>query len=437
MIERAGDRQPTRREVIKGTAAGAVGAVGPSAIDPRAYAKGDEVLRVGLIGCGGRGSGAAVQFLKAHPSNRLVAMADLFDAHLRNSRSQIRKAVGEQVAVDDEHAFVGFDAYEKVIGSDVDVVLIACSSKFHPLHLEAAVRAGKHVFVEKPHAIDSKGVARVLAACDEAKTRGVSVFSGLMSRYDPGMRQAVERVLDGAIGDVVAARAYFLRTPYSLTPPRSADTEIEYQYRNWYHFTWLSGDDVTQSLVHNVDRIAWAMGETQPARAEGLGGRSASFGRIYGSVFDHHAVVYEYGDARQLTACCRTQKGCFHETSDILFGTKGRCDLLDRRIDGEKSWRYEGKTVSMYQEEQNALSEAIRAGRTVNHRNYMAASTLTAIMGQVACYTGKRVDRQELSRAAFRFDPDPEACSFSLDPPVKPNKKGRYPVAVPGKTELL
>lgn len=427
---------PTSRRGFLKTSATAASAAALGGLDLArfAHAAGSDTLKVGLIGCGGRGCGAAVNCMNADPSVRLVALADLFVDRVQGSLEHLRRANPNQVGVQNDHCFVGFEAARQVIASDVDLVLIACASKFHPEHFKAAVEAGKHVFVEKPNAIDPPGVRMVLAAAEEARKKKLCVASGLMSRYHPAWRETVRRVHDGAIGDIVAAESNFLRAPYGLVEPKPGWSEIEYQFRNWYHFTWLSGDDVIQSLVHNVDRISWAMRERLPVKAHGLGGRASMFGRIYGNVFDHHSVVYEYEDGARLYAFCSTHTGCHGDYSDVLHGTKGRCDLMKALITGENKWRYQGPAANMYDVEHQELVAAIRAGTPINDGVHMAHSALFAILGQMACYTGAQITWEEAIASGFKFGPD--QCSFDMEPPVRPDAKGLYPVAVPGFTRL-
>jgi myo-inositol 2-dehydrogenase / D-chiro-inositol 1-dehydrogenase len=212
-------------------------------------------------------------------------------------------------------------------------------------------------------------------------------------------------------------------------------SEMQYQFRNWYHFSWLSGDDVIQSLVHSVDKAAWAMHEEPPLKAHGLGGRSASFGDIYGDVFDHHAVVYEYAEGTRLYAFCRTQEQCHGGVSDYVFGTKGRADLLGYRIRGEVNWDYPGPFMSPYKLEHKELFAAVRSGKVINNGDYMASSTMLAVLGQIVCYTGQQIGWKKALGSNFAFQP--EHCDFNTEPPVRPGQDGLYPVAVPGKTRLI
>jgi predicted dehydrogenase len=266
-------------------------------------------------------------------------------------------------------------------------------------------------------------------------------MSGLQSRYDLGFQEAIQRIHDGAIGEIVSIEENFLRPPYRLSVREPKMTEVEYQFSTQYHFSWLSGDDIPQSLVHNLDRATWAMNGQTPVKAHGLGGRSASFGEIYGNVFDHHSVVYEYANGVRLYAFCRTQNGCYGEYSSAYFGTKGRCRLFPQyRIEGEKPWKYHAANAATsqgnaWQMEHNVLFSAIRSGKPVNCGDYMAPSTLLGVMGQLACYSGKELTWEQISKSDFVFTPKVEDVRLDMEPPVKPDEKGNYPVPMPGITE--
>lgn len=422
--------RPTRREFLKTSATGAA-ALGGLSIAQSVHAGGSQKIRIGMIGCGGRCSGAAVQSLQSGPDVQLVAMYDIFADRLQAGLAAIRKECPGQVAVDDDHCFTDFDGYRHVIDSS-DVVLIACASKFHPMYAEAAIRAGKHVFVEKPHGIDPVGVRRMQAACDLAKQKGLSIVSGLHSRYHRGWQETIPRIHDGIIGDIVSMQSMFLRGPYRLDPRIPGLTETQYQFRNWYHFRWLSGDDVTQSLVHNVDRMSWIMQEELPTWCFGLGGRSSSFGEVYGDMFDHHTAVYEYASGARMYALCRTQVGCYANAGDIIMGTKGTCQLGRCRITGETNWTYDGTHNNPYLEEQKALIDAVREGRPINSGNYMARSTMVAVLGQIACYTGKPTTWDELHDSDCEFGPCPEESNFETEPPSTLDATGNYPLPKPG-----
>lgn len=432
-------KRTSRREFLKTSAAAA--ALGGLAISRSARAAGDETVKIGMIGCGGRCSGAAAESMAAGPHVKLVAMCDVFDRRLQASRKNLKTRHPDQVMVDDDHCFVGFDGYQKVIDS-VDVVLIACASKFHPMYSEAAIKSGKHVFVEKPHAIDPVGVRRVERVAKLAKEKGLSIVSGLQSRFHRGWQETVKRIHDGAIGDIVAMQSMFLRGPYQTVGRDPNLTETQYQFSNWYHFRWLSGDDVPQSLVHNVDRMSWIMKEEMPTWAFGLAGRSSSFGEVYGDMFDHHTVVYEYKSGARLYALCRTQNGCYNNSSDIIMGTKGTCHLGQCRISGETNWQYRssGPDVSPYVAEQKALIDSVLSGKPINSGDYMATSTMIGVLGQTTCYSGKETTWEAAYNSELCYGPPPEESNFETPPPSvpdKPGEMGNYPLLLPGITKLL
>lgn len=424
----------SRRDFLK-LSAGLTATLAGLDLAPQAHAAGSDRIRIGLIGCGNRGTGAAIDALDADPGVHLVAMADVFADRLAAAREKIRARAPDRVLVDAEHSFTGFDGYRHVIAAS-DVVLIACASRFHPQYLRSAIDAGKHVFVEKPHGIDPVGVRATQEACDLARAKGLSVVSGLHNRFDAGVRETVQRIHDGAIGEVVAMEVNFLRAPYVLVERQPGWSETEFQFRNWYHFSWLSGDDVTQSLVHNLDKASWVMREEPPLKAHGLGGRSASFGSVYGDMFDHHSVVYEYAGGTRLYAFCRTQKDCYGGISDHIIGTKGRASLLNYMIRGEKNWDYEGKPPNPYKNEQREFFAGIRAGRPLNSGGYMANSTMVAVLGQIVCYTGRQLGWKKAIASDFAFPPAGE-IDFRTVSPVMPGVNGEYPLAVPGRTKLI
>ena len=426
--------RPMRRDFIKGLGAGALSTGALSG-----YAAGGETIRLGVIGAGGRGEAAAMNAMNADKGVKLVAMADIRLDRVQEKRSALRLKYPAQVAIDDDHCFSGFDAYKKVIESS-DVVIIANAAKFHPMHLLAAIQAGKHVFAEKPHAIDPAGIATVRAAVELARAKGLCLVSGLQSRYHPGYQETMKRVHDGGIGDIVAIQETWLRAPYVLYPRVPGLTEVEYQASNQYHFHWLCGDDVPQTLIHNLDRSSWAMRNQAPVRAYGMGGRSTLHGEVYGNVFDHNAVVYEFASGVRIYAYCRTIDNCYNENSSVILGTKGRCDLLRLNITGETNWTHPGPTSknNAYDLEHVALFEAIRSGKALNNGDYMVRSTLITLMGQFSCYTGKEVKWDEISASTYCHLPRPEDVRAGMEPPVKPGPDGTYPLPfTPGVSKLL
>jgi predicted dehydrogenase len=422
-----------RRDFIK-AAAGAA-----TASTFAGYVAGSDVIRVGVIGCGGRGEAAAMNAMNAGKDIRIVAMGDIRLDRVQEKRAALKLKYPEQVMVSDDHCFRGFEAYKNVIEAS-DVVIVANAAKFHPLHLKTAIEAGKHVFVEKPHAIDPHGIHTVEAACELARKKGLSVQSGLQSRYHPGYQETMKRVHDGAIGDVVAIQETWLRPPYVMYERAKGLTEIEYQASNQYHFHWLCGDDVPQTLIHNLDRASWTMHNTAPVRAWGMAGRSTLHGEIYGDVFDHHAVVYEFANGVRIYAYCRTIDNCYNENSSLILGTKGRCDLLKLKIQGETNWQSPAtqSKANAYDLEHVALFDAIRSGKPVNAGDYMVRSTLITLMGQFSCYSGKEVTWDQISKSDYAHRPLPEEVRSHLEPPVKPGPDGSYPVFfTPGVSKVL
>ncbi len=424
----------SRRDFVRKSSTLAVAAaVAPLDISRTAHAAGSDVMKIGLIGCGGRGSGAAVNAMNTGKDVQLVAMGDLFADNARKSLQNLKNVKRDQVMVDDDHLFDGFDAYQKVLASEIDVVLIAAASRFHPQFLKAAVDAGKHVFIEKPHSLDVPGLPIVEAACEDAKTKGLAVVSGLCWRYDHGVRDTMKRVQDGAIGEIVAIEETYLRGPYRLIERDPQWTELQWQLRNWYHFCWLAGDDILQSLIHNLDKAAWALGEQPPESAFGLGGRSSIVEPKHGDHFDHFSICYEYPNGVRIYAFNRAQTGCFGQTADRILGTKGIAHLPRRcniEVGGQTVWRYDGPNPSMYDVTHQELFASIKSGTPINNGLYMVRSTMLAIMGRMAAYTGKKLNWDDAMKSTEALGP--ETLSWDSEPPVKPGPDGLYPAPIPG-----
>ncbi|MBW8042268.1 MAG: Gfo/Idh/MocA family oxidoreductase [Planctomycetes bacterium] len=429
-------KNTTRRRFLKSTAALAGGALASKLTTGEvAHAAGSDIIRVGMIGCGGRNTGAAAQALTADPGARLVAMCDIFMDRVKGKRQILKEQKKGQVTVNDDHCFAGFDGYKHVIESS-DVVVIANAAKFHPLHAMTAIKAGKHVFVEKPHGIDPAGLKLLQQAAGIAKQKGLCLVSGLHSRYHTGYAETVQRIHDGAIGDVVAIEENFLRGPYGVIQRKEGLTELQWQCSTQYHFRWLSGDDVPQSLVHNIDRSSWAMGNKAPVKCHGMGGRSSMTKPIYGDVFDHHSVVYEFANGVLIYAFCRTTNGCYNNSSSVVLGSKGKASITGCRIWGETNWRWQGR-CNPYQVEHDVLFKAIRSGKPVNNGDYMFRSTMITVMGQISCYTGKEVTWEQINKSDFYYPPKPEDCRDDMEPPVTAGAHGSYPVPKPGITKMI
>ena len=434
-----------RRDFIKTTSAlAAAGALGSGLPIARgAHADGGDTLRIGLIGCGGRGTGAALNAIKADKNCKLVALADAFDDRLQGCLKTLQKTAGrmempEKVAVDPDHCFVGFDAAADLIGSGVDVVLLATPPHFRPMHLKAAIDAGKHVFCEKPVAVDAPGVRSVLATAEEAKKKDLSIVSGLCWRYDQGVCETMKRILDGAIGRITSIQETYLTGLLWHRGRKPEWTEMEYQMRNWYYFTWLSGDFNVEQHVHSLDKAAWAMHDEPPVRAWGLGGRLVRVGPENGDIYDHHAVIYEYPDGVHVHSYCRQMADCSNDVSDMFVGTKGTAYLYSKpRIEGENPWVYEGPSPGskMYDKEHEELFAAIRAGKPLNNGVYMARSTMWAILGRMVDYTGQVIKWDDALNS--KLDLSPARYAFDAPPPVLPGPDGNYPIPKPGTTKFI
>jgi predicted dehydrogenase len=400
--------ESSRRDFLKKSSAGVAGGslLGVLATGG-VHASVNDTIKVGLIGCGGRGGGAAKDALLADPHVELTAMADAFPDRIENKLKELSrdKEVGQKVKVDPEQRFTGFDAYKQLLETDVEVVLLTTPPHFRPMHLKAAIAAGKHVFCEKPVAVDAPGVRSVLDTVAEAKKQNLAIVSGLCWRYDYGVRETMKRVLDGAIGRIVAIQENYLAGTLWYHQRESAWSDMEYQVRNWLYYTWLSGDHNVEQHVHSLDKAQWAMQDVPPIRAVGLGGRQVRTDERWGNIFDHHAVVYEYpGDVRMF-AFTRQQDGCRNETEDYILGTEGQCRVLRNRITGKVNWRYDGPKPSMYQVEHDELFAGLRSGNIINNGDYMAKSTMVAILGRMATYTGQSITWEEAINSKEDFTP--------------------------------
>jgi predicted dehydrogenase len=419
---------PNRRTVLKTGAVGAAAALAQVASAKGLVPGGQEMLRVGLVGCGGRGTGAAVNALNADPNVKLVAMGDAFSDQLENSLKNLQNnaEVGSRVDVDEDHKFVGFDAYLKVIDS-CDVVLLATSPHFRPLHVAAAVDAGKHLFVEKPVATDAPGVRSVMASAQKAKAAGLAMVSGLCYRYERKKQETVQRVWDGAIGDIVALQTTYNTNGLWHRGNKDSWSDMEYQMRNWLYFTWLSGDHITEQHIHSLDKIAWVM-RGYPVKATASGGRSVRTGEKYGNIYDHFNTVYEWESGIRAFSSCRQWNGASTDVSDFVYGTKGKAALQRARIEGENPWRWRSdEPDDMYQNEHDALFAAIRSGEAINNGEYMCNSTLMAIMARMSAYTGQTVTWEEALNSKEDLSPATYAWT-SLD---------MRPIARPGETKFV
>lgn len=428
MTDSSSPRRTSRRDFLK-TSSGAVltGAAIPL-LSANVHVAGNEALRVGLVGCGGRGTGAARQALNADPEVRLVALGDAFPDRVERSLEQLtrREEIAARVDVPPERRFAGFDAFQNVIDSGVDVVLLATPPHFRPQHLQAAVTAGKHVFVEKPVAVDAPGVRRVLATCEEAMKKGLSIVSGLCYRYHQGRIETLSHVHDGMIGEIVAMHTNYITGELWHRGHQPEWSEMENQMRNWLYYTWLSGDHIVEQHIHSLDVMAWAMHDRPPTSAVSLGGRQKRTDPEYGHIYDHFSTIYQYDGGLKGFSFCRQQSGCANETNDYIIGTKGNCNVFRHTISGETNWSLPRQRIDMYQAEHDAFFASIRAGQPINNGDYMCKSTLMAIMGRMAAYTGQTITWDQAMNS--QEDLTPEAYEW-VDIPVPP-------VAVPGITKF-
>jgi predicted dehydrogenase len=420
----------SRRTFLK-TAALASGAAALPVWAAPAHARRDTGLRIGVIGCGSRGTGAAVNALEASPDARIVALADLFPEHLSGCRTQLA-SLGEEFdrrgVPPEDTCFLGFDAFKQVLASDVDLVILATPPHFRPIHLAAAVAAGKHVFAEKPVAVDPVGIRTVLAAGDAARAKGLSIVAGTQRRHERSYVEAMRRVHDGAIGRIVAARCSWNQGGLWVHPRAPEWSDMEWQLRNWLYFTWLSGDHIVEQHVHNLDVVNWALGST-PLGATSLGGRQCRTAAAYGHVFDHFATEYEHPGGVLVSSQCRQIDGCTPRVDETIIGDRGVCTTSPgtARIEGPSPWVYEAESPhNPYVQEHVDLHAAIRSGAPINEAATVAASTLTAIMGRMSAYTGKTVTWDAASVSAL--DLSPPAYEFGPLPVAE--------VAAPGRTPL-
>jgi predicted dehydrogenase len=435
--------QPGRRKFVKTSSLAAGGLLlSPSLLRAKAHIDGDDAIRVGLIGCGGRGTGAAVQALLSGQNVKLVAMADAFRDRLDKSYDGIKSELenneldAAMLAVDEEHKFVGFDAYAEVIPL-CDVVLIATPPGFRPQHFEAAVAAGKHIFMEKPVAVDAPGVRRVLAAAEEAKKKKLNVVVGLQRHYQKVYQEWVDRLHDGAIGDITAAYVYWNSGGVWVRPRQPGMTEMEYQMRNWYYFNWLCGDHINEQHIHNIDVGNWVK-QAYPVMAQGMGGRRMRTGKEHGEIFDHHYVEFTYEDGTKMISQCRHWKGTPNKVTEAFQGTRGSAPAPGQILDshGHSLLDYnDRKDPNPYQVEHDVLFAAVAKGdyKFADAEN-AAKSTMTAILGRMATYSGQDVSWDDA--LASELDLSPAKYAWDAEPPILPNADGYYPVAVPGETRV-
>jgi predicted dehydrogenase len=428
------DGGATRRDFLKTTAA-AASLLATQTFASNARAAGSDTIKVGLIGCGGRGTGAADNVLNSAKGVSVVALADAFADRAEKCRNRLRELaksdavrdLGNTADVPDDRVFVGLDAYEKVIASDANYIILATPPGFRPGHIEAVVRSGKTLFTEKPVAVDGPGIRKVLAAYEESKGKGMAIAAGTQRRHQHGYLETMKRIHDGAIGDIVAARAYWNQGLLWKVPRTPDMSDLVYQMRNWYNFLWLCGDHIVEQHVHNIDVCNWAL-NAHPVRARGMGGRQRDVPNPdeYGHIWDHFAVEFDYPNGAFVHSQCRQINRCWNSVSEHLHGTKGQCDaggytLLDLNGKNPKrviSREEDRKSVDPYVQEHTDLIESVRSGKTINELKNVAESTMTAILGRMAAYSGKEVTWEQALASAEELMPAHLAWDMKL--PVGP-----------------
>jgi myo-inositol 2-dehydrogenase / D-chiro-inositol 1-dehydrogenase len=419
----------SRRTFIETTAAATAALAFPYGV----RLHGSDVIRVGVVGCGGRGTGAARDCMRAADGVEIVAMGDLMPDRLAQSRAELAKAVAGNAAlaakfrVTDERCFSGFDAYQKVIDSGVDLVILATPPGFRPAHLAAAVAAGKHIFTEKPVAVDAEGIRSVLATYELAKQKNLGIVAGTQRRHQAEYLEAIRRIHDGAIGDVVSGQVFWNQGGLWSREKRLEWTDAEWQIRNWLYFTWLSGDHIVEQHVHNIDVANWVM-RAHPVKAMGVGGRQYRTEPKYGHIYDHFAVDFEYANGARVLSMCRQIEGTRDRIGEHFIGTAGSSNAATF-IQGPKPWKYERPApppVSPYVQEHTDLIASLRAGAPLNELRQVAESTLTAIMGREAAYTGQEITWDQMLAANQTLTP-PAIAFGPLQTP---------PVPMPGRTKV-
>ncbi len=429
----------SRRSFVQATAAamGATSVIGSAnlSLARSAHAFGSDTVRIGLIGAGGRGTGAVIDaFKNPTASVQLSAVGDCFGDRLEASLETLNRQRPDQVQVPDSQKFVGFDAYKRVIDTDCDFVILTTPPGFRPLHFEAAIQAGKHVFMEKPVAVDAPGVRRVLAAGELATQKGLIVQVGLQRRHEFAYRETIQQLQDGIIGDLICSRVYWNNPGVWVNPRRPEQTELEYQMRNWYYFNWICGDHICEQHIHNIDVINWLMND-YPKSAQGQGGRLVRSGKEYGQIYDHHSVEYTYENGHKMFSMCRHMPDTWNQVAEFVHGSEGWADISRGRIydkDGETIFQTQAARRG-YVAEHEHMFEALIEGNRPNETEYAAKSTFTSILGRLATYTGKYLNWDEAINSNISLADVDALKSMDDQAPVLPDEEGRYPIPLPGK----
>jgi predicted dehydrogenase len=420
-----------RREFLRSAGLAAL-AGGLARVQAPVPALGDAEIRIALVGCGGRGIGAAAQALRTRGRSRLTALADAFPDRLDLAADALRKQFGDRAVVPPEARFSGFEAAERAIAL-ADVVLLAAPPGFRPAHFEAAVRAGRHAYLEPPVAVDAPGVRRVIAAAEQGRARGLKALTGFPRREQNAWRECVDRLREGLMGDLLAGRLYANDGGVWVRQREAGMTEMEYQVRNWYYFVWTGGDPVVEQLCHALDVFRWLTG-VLPSHCNAQGGRQVRTGKEFGEIFDHHFLEYDYADGRVLHAQCRQIKNTFSRNAEQVLGTRGRAVIGREIVDhaDEALWRFSGANNDPFQSAQDRLFSAIREGTPLHDAEDAALSTQCAILGRMASYSGKRVSWEEAWDSRLTYQPT--TLSWEAMPRSRPDPNGNYAHPLPGST---
>lgn len=442
-MEKANNKpRKSRRNFLHTSAAAAGGLlVSPQILASNPHVNVDNTIKIALIGCGGRGSGAANEALKTGDDVQLVAMADAFQEKLDASYKNLSKIHGEKVAVKDDHKFIGLDGYKEAIGL-ADVVFLATPPGFRPMHFEEAVKQGKHVFLEKPVATDAPGVRKIIEQAKIAKEKNLKVVVGHHLRFQKSCIDIIDKLRSGMIGDITNMQAYFNSGGVWVRDRKPNMTEMEYQVWNWYYFNWLCGDHIVEQHVHDLDLMNWLKG-AHPVKAQGMGGRQTRTANKYGEIFDHHYVEYQYPDGSMLNSQCRHQKGCWNNWTDQGHGTNGsfNCDPGRQQSfiynsKGDVIWKYDGKNdTEPHQVEQTEFFKMLREDKYINQAESGAMSTMTAIMGRMATYSGQMISWEDANNSNKNLLP--KKLAFSAEAPVNPDEHGDYLIPKPGSYEFM
>jgi predicted dehydrogenase len=415
----------TRRDFIKTSLAASLAAAVPGNLG--LHAAGSDMIRIGMIGCGGRATGAAIDCLDAVPGVEVIAMFDLFPDRVDKSLAKLREKHPDKIKVAPDKCFTGFDGYKKVcVLPDVNLIVTAAPPGFRPIHLQAAVEAGKHVFMEKPVAVDPAGVRSVIASSELARSKGLAVVAGTQRRHQARYLELMRRIKDGAIGEVVGGQCYWNQGELWVVKKTPEMSDMEWQCRNWLYFTWLSGDHIVEQHVHNIDVMNWAIGAL-PVKVMAMGGRQVRTAPEYGNIYDHFAVEFEYPEGVRVQSMCRQIPGCADRIEERIVGTRGTAFGYGE-IKGLEPWKFEGEEMNPYVQEQADLIAAIRKGEPLNEGRRIAESTLCAVMGRMSAYTGRAIS-WEWAMNNSKLDLTPPKFELG-DIPVEP-------VAVPGVTPLV